>query len=131
VAFQVRAKEIIMKGMTGSMTFDELDRFLVDDLGLVTDSGERGAGKTYFFQRVAWLPAETTQVVRVLPGARGEVMAVKLCVSSDNNNSVLIKPPFERDVLRERVNVEIAMLTSTHRVDMTADVGSPLFCRSP
>jgi hypothetical protein len=97
------------------MTFDEIDGFLRRDLGLVTDPNERGAGKTYFFKRAVWLPAETTRVVRVLQGVCGDVMAIKLCVSSDNNNSVLVKPPFERDVLRDLVNAELDMMKNPGR----------------
>jgi len=97
------------------MTFDELDDFLRNDIGLVSDAMERGAGKTYFLEKVTWLPSDTTRVVRVLPDAAGNVMCLKLCVSSDNNNSVLIKPPFEYGHLRTLVNAEIEMLSKLNR----------------
>jgi hypothetical protein len=106
------------------MKFDELDNFFTKDLGLVTDPKERGAGKTYFFKRVRWLPSETTRVIRVLSGTSGEVILIQLCVSSDNNNSVLVKPPYEFDVLKNLVVAEISMLKSKRQFDSSSDTNT-------
>lgn len=92
------------------MTSEEIDQLLTKDFGLVSDPGERGSGQTYFFERVRWNPSDTTRVVRVLRDVSGNVMSMQLCISSDNNNSVLMKPPFDKDAVRQAVRDEIAAL---------------------
>ena len=92
------------------MTSDEIDRLLTKDFGLVRDPRERGGGQTYFFERVQWNPSDTTRVIRILRDASGAVMSMQLCISSDNNNSVLMKPPLGRDSVRKAVSDEIAAL---------------------
>jgi hypothetical protein len=92
------------------MNLDEIDTFLTSELGLLVDPGERGNGKTYFWKKVAWLPSESTRVARILWTSSGEILAVQLCVSSDNNNSVLVRPPIEKCRLRTLVLGELASL---------------------
>jgi len=92
------------------MTFNEIDQLLAHDFGLVKDPREWGSGQTYFFERVQWNPSESTRVVRVLRDASGNVMSMQLCLSSDNNNSVLMHSPFEKDAVRKAVAGEIAAL---------------------
>ena len=37
-------------------------------------------------------------------------MSIQLCISSDNNNSVLMHAPFDKDAIRKAVTDEIAAL---------------------
>lgn len=92
------------------MTSHEIDQFLANDFGLVKDPKEWGSGQTYFFERVQWNPSESTRVVRVLRDATGNVMSIQLCISSDNNNSVLMHSPFDKGAIRKAVAGEIATL---------------------
>jgi len=90
------------------MTLDEIHDLLTEECGLVADPGERGDGRTYFLSKVVWTPQGTTRIVRVLRAPSGEAGQIRLCVSSDNNNSVFAKPPFDRHALRLLVRAEIA-----------------------
>lgn len=92
------------------MTSNEIDQLLANDFGLVKDPREWGSGQTYFFERVQWNPSESTRVVRILRDASGNVMSIQLCISSDNNNSVLMHAPFDKDTIRKAVTDEIAAL---------------------
>lgn len=91
------------------MTFDALHHFLTG-FALVADERERGNGRSYFWKRVDWAPASTTRVIRVHYDHHRTVTQMKLCVSSDNNNSVFISPPFNEERLRVAVSNEIALL---------------------
>lgn len=89
------------------MTLEEVDLVLSKELGLLFDAAERGSARTYFLERVCWLPAQNTSVVRVAYEMSGAVRSIRLCVSSDNNNSVFVRNPIEEDGLRKVVVAEI------------------------
>lgn len=89
------------------MTLEEVNAILFDDLGLLYDATERGLARTYFLERVCWQPAKNTRIARVAYEASGQVVSIRLCVSSDNNNSVFVRMPVERDELRAAVIAEI------------------------
>ncbi len=82
---------------------------LLAKLGLVADPRERGEGRTYFLGSVVWAPACTTRILRLYTDQAGEVMQIGLCRSSDNNNSVFVRPPFDGGTLRALVAAEIAL----------------------
>lgn len=89
------------------MTLADLHALLTAQLGLVP---ERGNACSYFWQRVAWHPASTTRVARVHFDETQTVTQIRLCVSSDNNNSVFLPSPFEVRRLRAAIAGEIALL---------------------
>ena len=89
------------------MTLEEVDLILSKEFGLVADTKERGAARTYFLERVCWQPAQNTRVARVAYEMSGDVTSIRLCVSSDNNNSVFIDNPIEGNELRKAVVAEI------------------------
>ena len=62
--------------------------------------------------RIDWRPASTTRLLRVLHDAEKNMPQIRLCVSSDNNNSVFLRPPFDAATLREAVMREIALFQS-------------------
>lgn len=74
------------------MTKSELHQFLTSTFDLVVDPVERGNGRTYFLKQVDWRPGSTTRVLRV-EGSDETVSHIRLCVSSDNNNSVFVPHP--------------------------------------
>jgi hypothetical protein len=88
---------------------------LTSGFELIADSSERGNGRSYFLREVIWAPASTTRTLRVHYDLNGVVTQIKLCVSSDNNNSVFIPPPFNGEKLRAVIAEEIALLTSEDR----------------
>lgn len=92
------------------MKLAEIDAFFTQEIGLLVDSEERGSGKTYFWRKVAWRPSESTRVARVRWGSYDEIVSVQLCVSSDNNNSVLVGAPFDRNDLHKAIMGEIELL---------------------
>ena len=91
------------------MNRTQIENLLITGLGLVTDPRERGEGRTYFLGSVVWAPACTTRIVRVYADQDGEVVQIGLCRSSDNNNSVFVRPPFDPDTLRALLSAEIAL----------------------
>lgn len=92
------------------MNHNELHTFLTSSLGLVPEPVVNQVSRTYFYQRVEWHPRLSTRVFRAIFGAAGEVSRIQLCVSSDNNNTALIAPPFDTHGLTELANREIAQL---------------------
>jgi len=90
------------------MTRSELHAFLTSRFGLVTDPGERGDGQTYFLGAVEWRPGRTTRILRAQL-AGDEVARIRLCVSSDNNNSVFVAMPADLERLARAVGEEIAL----------------------
>jgi len=91
------------------MTQDDLHQFLTSLFDLVIDPIERGDGRSYFWQKVDWAPASTTRILRVQSDSAGIVTHARLCISSDNNNSVFIPMPLDQDKLHEAVTAEIAL----------------------
>jgi len=91
------------------MTQDDLHLFLTSLFDLVIDPIERGEGRSYFWQKVVWAPASTTRIIRVQSDSTGNITRVRLCISSDNNNSVFIPMPLDQDKIHEAVAAEIAL----------------------
>jgi hypothetical protein len=92
------------------MTLDDIHHFLTTGFELVRDEVERGNARSYFWKKVDWHPASTTRVLRVHHDQHDTVTRIQLCVSSDNNNSVFLLPPFAEDCLRVAVTKEIKLL---------------------
>lgn len=97
------------------MTVDELHSLLTSEFELVADFSEKGNGRSYFWREVVWAPASTTRTLRVHYGLDGIVTQIKLCVSSDNNNSAFIFSPLSGEKLRVAVAEEISLLTDATR----------------
>lgn len=91
------------------MTKSELHEFLTSTFDLVVDPIERGNGKTYFLKQVDWRPGSTTRVLRV-EGPGETVNQIRLCLSSDNNNSVFATHPLSPVGLMKVVSNEIGLL---------------------
>ena len=91
------------------MTKSELHEFLTSTFDLVVDPAERGNGKTYFWKRVDWRPGSATRVLRV-ESSDETVSHIRLCVSSDNNNSVFATHPLCPAGLAKVVGDEIGRL---------------------
>ncbi len=89
------------------MTKEDLHTFLSTHFDLVVAPVERGA-RSYFLGEVVWHPSTTTRILHVQYDADAHVSHIRLCVSSDNNNSVLVRPPVDWAELRQVVAGEIA-----------------------
>jgi hypothetical protein len=89
---------------------DDLHGLLVSRFPLVVDGGERGDGRSYFLRVVDWRPASVTRVLRVLYDGQGNATRIRLCPSSDNNNSVFLELPVPETMLIQRIEEEIARL---------------------
>jgi hypothetical protein len=89
------------------MTLEDIDLILSQELGLVSDAKERRSTRTYFLERVCWQPAQNTRVAHVAYEKSRNVTSIRLCVSSDNNNSVFAHSPIEENALRKAVAAEI------------------------
>lgn len=92
------------------MTKSELHNFLTSSFELMVDPLEHGSGTTYFLQAGDWRPASTTRVVRV-EYSQETVRQIRLCVSSDTNNSVFAAPPWRLPELSELVGDEVRRLS--------------------
>ncbi|MGO4330091.1 hypothetical protein AB4Z48_31125 [Cupriavidus sp. 2TAF22] len=90
------------------MNKDELHAILTTEFDLVTDPAERGDGRSYFLREVIWHPASVTRILRAQYGPGDRVSRIRLCVSSDNNNSVFLAMPASREALHSAVLAEIA-----------------------
>lgn len=91
------------------MTIEELHTFLISAFDLVTDPVERGSTHTYFIGKVVWHPSATTRILQVRWGGSNHVSHIKLCVSSDNNNSVFVRLPVTWSELKQIVANEISL----------------------
>ena len=85
----------------------ELHALLTGPAGLVPEPADNGIARTYFYQRVDWHPGRST---RVLYDAQGKPARIQRCVSSDNNNAVLLTTPFEKRQVLEAAAQEVACL---------------------
>ncbi|WP_296228883.1 hypothetical protein [Ralstonia sp. UBA689] len=90
------------------MTREQLHTFLTTHFGLVADAVERGGTRSYFLAEVVWHPSATTRILHVQYGADDCVSHIKLCVSSDNNNSVFVPLPMSWPELRQTLTDEIS-----------------------
>lgn len=90
------------------MTKEQLHTFLTTHFDLVVDAAERGGTRTYFLAEVVWRPSATTRILHVQYGADDCVSHIRLCVSSDNNNSVFVSPTIGWQGLRQTVADEIS-----------------------
>lgn len=95
------------------MTLNQLHDFFIDECELVADSTEQGNCRSYFWRKVVWIPVSTTKIVRVCHDTALVVTHIRLCVSSDNNNSVFVCPPYGKEHLREVIAQEIATLRNS------------------
>lgn len=92
---------------TAGMSRADLHAFLTTRFGLVADPGERGDGQTYFLGAVDWRPGSTTRILRAQWQA-DRVLRLRLCLSSDNNNSVFVTLPAAPEALTHAIGSEIA-----------------------
>lgn len=90
------------------MNAHTLHSLLGTTFGLVTDPSERGSGMSYFLPPVTWQPPRSTRILHVRSDAAGQVVQVRLCFSSDNNNSVFAPQPVQWQTLELLVAAEIA-----------------------
>ena len=99
-------------GTWGAMRMNaiELHALLTGPAGLVPEPADNGIARTYFYQRVDWHPGRSTRVLRVLYDAQGKPARIQRCVSSDNNNAVLLTTPFEKRQVLEAAAQEVACL---------------------
>ncbi|WP_413412140.1 hypothetical protein [Ralstonia sp. Ralssp135] len=84
---------------------------------LVTDPVERGSARTYFLGNVVWQPSATTRILHVGCGVNNQVSHIKLCVSSDNNNSVFVRLPVTWLELEQIVANEISLRARSRLVN--------------
>jgi hypothetical protein len=94
---------------------EALHALLVEHLGLVPEPVASPVSRSYFHERVEWHPSCSTRVIRVLFDPRGQAFNVQLCVSSDNNHTVLMPTPFSESQLRAAVAQEIERLQARWR----------------
>lgn len=92
------------------MTLAELHTLLTSEFDLVADGLEKGNARSYFWMCVVRNPASTTRIARVRLDEMQTVTQIRLCVSSDNNNSVFLPPPFEPGTMRAAIAGEITLL---------------------
>jgi hypothetical protein len=92
------------------MSGKELHSLLTKTLGLLQESVENGISRTYFYQVIEWHPQRSTRVCRVLFEPNGDIGRIQLCASSDNNNTVLVQPPFVGASLVKMVAAEIEII---------------------
>lgn len=90
------------------MTKDELHLFLTSNFDLVVDHVEKGAARSYFIGKVVWHPSSTTRILHVQYDADEHVSHIKLCASSDNNNSVFVPLPINWPELHQAVIHELS-----------------------
>ena len=62
-----------------------------------------------FLGNVVWHPSATTRILHVGCGVNNHVSHIKLCVSSDNNNSVFVRLPVTWLELERIVADEISL----------------------
>ena len=96
--------------MTIYVEFGELHEFLTCEVGLVPEPPHSGSWRTYFFREIVWHPSRSTRTVKLYLDHAKKPCSIQLCVSSDINNSVFVLPPFERDVLKQKIEGETAQL---------------------
>ncbi|CAN7171410.1 hypothetical protein LJR129_000283 [Acidovorax sp. LjRoot129] len=92
------------------MNRSELHQLLVTDLGLIPQPALPAGACTYFLREVQWHPERSTRTVRLLYGPDGAPTRLQLCASSDNNNTVLLQLPMERQQLVSEVLQEIQLV---------------------
>nr|WP_314624066.1 hypothetical protein [uncultured Noviherbaspirillum sp.] len=92
-------------------TFVELHDFLTQEMGLLSEPAHSGTWRTYFFKEIIWHPSKTTRTVKILLDHTKKPFKIQLCVSSDNNNSVFVSPPFEYDALKLAIENETSRLS--------------------
>ena len=93
-------------------TFDELHDFLTQEMGLLSEPVHSGSWRTYFFKKIIWHPSKTTRAVKILLDHNNKPFKIQQCLSSDNNNSVFVLPPFEHEALKLAVENEILLLVT-------------------
>ena len=92
------------------MNAQTLHALLVRRFGLVPDDIRRGNCRTYFLRAVQRHPANSTRIARVLFAPDGEAFGLQLCASSDNNDTVLLRQPFDEAGLAVVIRDEIALV---------------------
>jgi hypothetical protein len=107
---------LMPKSSGDPMTLEEIHAILADEFGLLYDVNERGLARTYFLERVCWEPGRNTRIARVAYSPSGQVVSIRLCVSSDYNNSVFIRTPVEGNALRAAVISEIEEWRRAHEL---------------
>ena len=88
----------------------ELHELLTDKIGLLPESVQNSISRTYFHQAIEWHPQKSTRVFRVLFDSQFKISGIQLCASSDNNNTVLVRPPFLESDIVEMAAREIEII---------------------
>ncbi|MEY8689167.1 MAG: hypothetical protein AB9M53_04700 [Leptothrix sp. (in: b-proteobacteria)] len=96
--------------MPAAMTAEQLHAYLTEVFELVPEPVRPADARTYFWRRVEWHPARSTRTLKVFYDAAMQPSRLQLCASSDNNNTVLLRPPFDRSHLEEVLTREVALV---------------------
>lgn len=91
-------------------TFKELHDFLTKELQLEQGSQNPGNWRVYYHQKIELNPAKSTRLIKVIFDRDESILAIQLCASSDNNNTVLLPLPTDKKQLRLAVEKEIKLL---------------------
>jgi len=102
----------------------ELHALLTGPAGLVPEPADNRIARTYFHERVEWHPGRSTRVLRVIYGAQGEPERIQRCVSSDNNNAVLLSGPFVKRQVLDAAAQEVASLLARNVQTEGCDEGA-------
>ena len=94
------------------MNSAKLHELLTDKVGLLPESFQNSISRTYFYQAIEWHPQKSTRVFRVLFDSQFKISSIQLCASSDNNNTVLVRPPFRESDIVEMAAKEIEIIKS-------------------
>lgn len=94
------------------MTLSDLHALFTNEFDLVPEQIERADSRTYFFRHVEWHPSKSTRTVRVFLDAQQQPTRLQLCASSDNNNTVLLHPPFYLEEIRKTMRHEVGLIES-------------------
>lgn len=110
-ARQIRRKAILFseKAVMSLIVLDDLHVFLVKELSLLPEEGA-GGWRNYYIQRIDRHPNSSTRLVKAIFDSNRVVVAIQLCISSDNNNAVMVPMPTDRITLKALISEEIRLL---------------------
>lgn len=103
----------------------KLHDLLTGSLELIPEATVNQVSRTYFHQRIEWHPRMSTRVFRLIFGINDEISRIQLCVTSDNNNTALISPPFDPQEISKLAKNEIGKLKDRlHAYNLSSSASS-------
>lgn len=93
-------------------TLKELHDVLTNELQLLQEPPHPGRWRIYYYKKIDLNPTTSTRLIKIIFDPDESISAIQLCITSDNNNAVLLPLPIDKNQLNLAIDKEIKLLST-------------------